>query len=70
MILLEEHLRGTASAITTDICLTKDRNKNIIGASITASNWEIILKNISQNKEMFKKIFWSVYKFWSLDYKS
>ena len=70
MIHLEEHLRGTASAITTDICLTKDRNKNIIGDSITASNWEIVSKNISQSKEKFKKFFWSVYKFWSVDYKN
>ena len=37
MILLEEYLCGTASAITTSICLTKDRNNNKIGDSITAS---------------------------------
>ena len=45
--LFEEQLRKTSSAITVDICLIKDWNKNIIGASITASNWEIISKNIS-----------------------
>ena len=33
---------GTASVITTNICLTKDLNKNVIGASITGRNWEII----------------------------
>ena len=47
MTFFEEHLWGTASAITMNICLTKDCNKNIIGASITASIWKIILKNIS-----------------------
>ena len=47
MILSEEQLWGTASAITTNICLTKDWNKNIIGASITATIWKIISKNIS-----------------------
>ena len=47
MIFLEEHLWGTASAITTNICLTKDWNKNIVSASITASIWKIISKNIS-----------------------
>ena len=47
MIFFEEHLWGTGSAITTNICLTKDWNKNIIGASITASIWKIISKNIS-----------------------
>ena len=46
MIILEEQLWGTASAITTKIYLTKDRNKNIIGASITATAWKIISKNI------------------------
>ena len=46
MIILEEHLWGTASAITTKIYLTKDWNKNIIGASITATIWKIISKNI------------------------
>ena len=35
-IFLEEHVWGTASAIAADICLTRDWNKNIIGASITA----------------------------------
>ena len=45
MIFFEEQLWKTASAITTNICLTKD--KNIIGALITASIWEIILKNMS-----------------------
>ena len=46
MIFFEEQLWRTASAITTtNICLTKD--KNIIGALITASIWEIILKNMS-----------------------
>ena len=47
MIFLEEHLWGTASAIATNICLTKDRNKNKTGASITASIWKIISKNVS-----------------------
>ena len=47
MIFLEEHLSETASAITTNIYLTKNWNKNIIGASITASIWKIISKNIS-----------------------
>ena len=37
MIFFEEHLAGTASAITTDICLTKDSNKNKC-ASIAANN--------------------------------
>ena len=37
----QEHLWGTAFAITTNICLTKDLNKNIIGALIAASIWEI-----------------------------
>ena len=43
----EEHLWETASATTTGVCLTKDWHKNIIGASVTASNWEIFSKNIS-----------------------
>ena len=47
MIFLEEHLWGTTSAITTNIYLTKDWNKNIIGALITTSIWKIISKNIS-----------------------
>ena len=38
MVFFDEHLWGNASAITTDTCLTKDLNKNIIGASIIASN--------------------------------
>ena len=42
----QEHLWGTAFAITTNICLTKDLNKNIIGALIAASIWEIISKNV------------------------
>ena len=46
MMFLEEHLWGTASAITTNICLTKDWNKNVAGASSTASIWKIISKNI------------------------
>ena len=28
-----------------------------MGASITASNWKIISKNISQNKENLQKVF-------------
>ena len=64
MIFLEEHLWGTASAITTNICYTKDWNKNIIGASVTPGISKIISKNISWNKEIFQKSFWSVYKFW------
>ena len=36
MIFFEEHLWRTASATTTGICLTKDWNKNIIGAEITS----------------------------------
>ena len=47
MFFLEEHLQETAFAITTNISLTKDWNKNIIGASITLSTWKTILKNIS-----------------------
>ena len=47
MIFLQKHMWGTASAITSNISLIKDRNKNIIGASITASIWKIISKNIS-----------------------
>ena len=47
MIFLEEHLRGTVSAITANICLTKDCNKNITGASITARIWKVFPKNIS-----------------------
>ena len=46
-IFLEEYLWGTTSAITTNICLTKDWNKNVIGASITANIWKIISKNLS-----------------------
>ena len=46
MILLEEELQGFASAITTNICLTKDLNKKKIGASITVSIWKIISKNM------------------------
>ena len=42
----QEHLWGTAFAITTNICLTKDLNKNIIGALIAASIGEIISKNV------------------------
>ena len=38
MILFEEHLWETASAFTTGICLTRDWNGNLIGASNTASN--------------------------------
>ena len=47
MISFEEHLWWTASAITTNICLAKDLNKNEKGASITASISKIISKNIS-----------------------
>ena len=47
MIFLEEHLRGTVSAITANICLTKDCNKNITGASIKARIWKVFPKNIS-----------------------
>ena len=47
MIFFEKHLWGTASVVTIDIFLTKDWNKNVIDASITASNWEVISKNIS-----------------------
>ena len=43
MIFFQERLQGTASAITTNICLTK----YIIGASVTASIWKIVSKNIS-----------------------
>ena len=57
MIFLEEHLRGTASAITTNICLTKDSNKDIIGVSITASIWKIISKIYHKIKKTFKKFF-------------
>ena len=38
-IFLEEHVWGTASAIAADIYFTRDWNKNIIGASITAIIW-------------------------------
>ena len=34
IIFLEKQLWGTASTITMNISLTKDRSKNIIGASI------------------------------------
>ena len=34
IIFLEEQLWGTASTITMNISLTKDRSKNIIGTSI------------------------------------
>ena len=70
IIFLEEYLWVSVSEITTNICLIKDWNKNIIGASITASTWKIILKDISKNKENFQKGFWSVYKFWSVYYKN
>ena len=43
----EEHLWVTASASTTGVFLTADWHKNIIGTSVTASNWEIFSKNIS-----------------------
>ena len=46
MTFLEKHLWGTVFAITEKIYLTKDGNKNVIGASISASIWKIILKNI------------------------
>ena len=57
MIFYEEQLWGTASAITVDICQTNDWNKNKIVASVTASNWEIISKNIYHKiKKTFKKL--------------
>ena len=46
MIFLEECLWGSASTITTNICLTKDQKKNVTGASITAGILKIISKNI------------------------
>ena len=46
MILLEEQLWGSASAIQTNIRLTKDLINNKKGASITASIWKIVLKNL------------------------
>ena len=61
---VEEHLWGTASAITMNICLTKDWNKNIIGVSITSTFWKIISEKkeykIFKNhkiKETFKNVF-------------
>ena len=57
MIFFEEHLCGTACAIIKNICLIKDRNEIIIGASITASIWKIISKNISKNKDNIQKDF-------------
>ena len=44
---LEEHMWGTAFAITKNSCLTKDWNKNMIGASIAASICKVISKNVS-----------------------
>ena len=38
MILFGEQMWGTASAITTDTCLTKDWNKNIVSSSVITSN--------------------------------
>ena len=46
MILLEERLWGSASAIQTNIRLTKDLINNKKGALITASIWKIVLKNL------------------------
>ena len=46
MILLEEQLWGSASAIQTNIRLTKDLINNKRGASITAIIWKIVLKNL------------------------
>ena len=46
MILLEERLWGSASAIQTNIRLTKDLINNEKGALITASIWKIVLKNL------------------------
>ena len=46
MTFLEKHLWGTVFAITEKIYLTKDGNKNVIAASISASIWKIISKNI------------------------
>ena len=46
MISFEYHLSGTVSAITIDIFLTKDWNKNIICTSIAAKKYEVISKNI------------------------
>ena len=57
MIFYEEQLWETASAITVDICQTNDWNKNKIVVSVTASNWEIISKNIYHKiKKTFKKL--------------
>ena len=68
MIFFEEHLWGTAIAITTDICLTKDWNKNIIcqlHQAIRKYLEEYIIKWRKPSKG-----FLSVYKFWSVNYKS
>ena len=46
MTFLEKHLCGTVFAITKKIYVTKDGNKNVISASISASIWKIISKNI------------------------
>ena len=43
-IFIEEHQCGTASAITTNICLTKDWSKNIIGGPVTGTIWEKFIK--------------------------
>ena len=54
MILLEEYMWGTASTITKDISLTKDWNKNIIGASIIQQVFGKLFRKI---KKTFKKVF-------------
>ena len=41
-----------------------------VGASITASIRKIISKKMSKNEENLQKSFWSVCKFWSVNYKS
>ena len=56
MIFSEGHLWGIAFAISTNICLTKDWNQNIIGALMTASIRKIIRK-IYKIKKAFKKVF-------------
>ena len=70
MILLEEHLWGTASAIQQAFVWLIIEKKYIISTSITASIWKNISKNISENEENLQKGLWSVYKFWSVNYKS
>ena len=59
MIFFEEHLWGTASAITTNICLTKDWNKNKIKyvLQLRQAFGKLFRKICHKIKKIFKKVF-------------